>query len=306
MSIKADWIWMDGSLVPFADAKVHVLSQTLHYGIGAFEGIRAYQQPDGRAGVWRLGEHIERLLQTLLVLRQRPLWSAEEIERACFETLAANHQTDAYLRPIAYLGHGAMGLGARSNALHLAIGTWPWASYLGDEVVAKGIRLGTSSFTRNHPNSAMQRAKVSGHYVNSVLARYQANDDGYDEGIMLDQNGFVAEGTGENLFVVHKGRVLTPPVLNVLPGITRASVIEILQHEGIEVVETLFGRDTLYMADEVFLCGTAAEITPARELDHRQIGKGGVGPVTQRVKQLYGDAVRGRVPWMAHHIALPG
>lgn len=305
MSIEAKFVWFDGDLVPFADANVHVLSHTLHYGLGAFEGMRSYTQPDGRAGIWHLDLHVRRLVESTQMMRMALPYGAEQIAAACLDTLEANDLTEAYLRPLVFLGMGAMGLGARTNPVHLVIGTWPWGAYLGDEGITNGVRLQTSTFTRNHPNAALQRAKVVGHYVNSILARYEANDNGYDEALMLDQNGYVAEGTGENLFVMRDGIALTPPLANILPGITRATVMEILRHEGIEVREQFFGRDAIYTADEAFMCGSAAEVTPIRELDRRTIGTGKPGPITALTQRIYLDAVRGKVDWLAHHIT-PG
>lgn len=302
MGIESDLIWMDGTLVPFDDAKVHVLSHTLHYGLGAFEGIRAYEQPNGQAGIFRLKEHVGRLFDSIRMARLPNDWTAEQIEEACKEVLRANHFTSAYLRPLAFLGSGAMGLGARTNPLHMVVAAWSWGAYLGDDAMAGGVRLKTSSFSRNHPNAALSRAKIVGHYVNSIMARYEANDDGFDEAIMLDHHGFVAEGTGENVFVIKDGVVKTPPVANILPGITRRTVIEIFEHEGYEVTETLFGRDAFYVADEAFMCGTAAEVTPIASVDRREIGDGKPGAITRRVQQLYLDGVRGKVDWLAHHI----
>jgi branched-chain amino acid aminotransferase len=302
MSIESEYIWFDGEMVPYADAQVHVLAHTLHYGLGAFEGIRAYAQPDGRAGIWHLDAHLVRLMDSIRMIRIPLRYSHEELAAACLKTLSINGFNEAYIRPLAFLGHGQMGLGARENPLHVVIAAWKWGAYLGEEGMNKGVRLKTSSFSRNHPNAAMSRAKVVGHYVNSILARYEANDDGYDEALMLDHHGFVAEGTGENVFVVKNGIIKTPPVSNILPGITRRSVMEILRHEGYEVVEQLFGRDAFYVADEAFMCGTAAEITPIRSLDRRQVGSGTPGPITKRVQSLYLDAVRGKVDWLRHHV----
>jgi branched-chain amino acid aminotransferase len=304
MGIESDWIWMDGKLVPFADARVHVLAHTLHYGLGAFEGIRAYQQPDGRAGVWRLDEHLERLFDSLKMARLESPYSRDQIKQACLEVLVANKFTEAYVRPLAFLGMGAMGLGARNNPVQVVVAAWKWGAYLGEEALRNGSRLRTSSFSRNHPNAALSRAKIVGHYVNSIMARYEANDDGFDEALMLDHHGFVAEGTGENVFVVKGGVAKTPPVANILPGITRRTVMEILAHEGIEVREQMFGRDAFYVAEEAFMCGTAAEITPIHSLDRRVIGT--PGPVTRKVQQIYADAVRGRVEWLRHGITVAG
>jgi len=302
MGIESDVIWMDGELVPFAEAKVHVLSHTLHYGLGAFEGIRAYEQPNGHAGIFRLHEHLGRLFDSIRMARLPCSWTEAQLTEACQQVLLQNNFTSAYLRPLAFLGAGAMGLGARTNKLHMVVAAWSWGAYLGDDAVANGVRLKTSSFSRNHPNAALSRAKITGHYVNSIMARYEANDDGFDEAIMLDHHGFVAEGTGENVFVIKDGVIKTPPVANILPGITRRTVIEILEHEGYTVKEQLFGRDAFYVADEAFMCGTAAEITPISSVDRRDIGTGKPGELTLRVQKLYLDAVHGRVDWLKHHI----
>ncbi len=303
MGIESDWIWFDGKLVPYAEAQVHVLSHTLHYGLGAFEGIRAYEQPDGRPGVWRLQEHLDRLLDSMHMVTLPLPWSRDQLVDACMQVLEANQFTEAYIRPLAFLGHGAMGLGARNNPVHVVVAAWKWGAYLGEDGLAKGVRLRTSSFTRNHPNAALSRAKVVGHYVNSIMARYEATADGFDEALMLDNHGFVAEGTGENVFAIKNGVVKTPSVANILPGITRRSVIEILAHEGFAVREENFGRDAFYVADEAFMCGTAAEITPIAEVDRRPIGL--PGPVTKTVQRLYTEGVRGRVDWLTKHITTP-
>ena len=298
MGVESRFIWMDGEMVPFEDAKVHVLSHTLHYGLGAFEGIRAYEQPDGRGGIWRLGAHLRRLLDSMNMTHLPVPYTVDELAEVCCEVLRVNDFTEAYLRPLAFFGAGQMGLGARDNRLHVVVAAWKWGAYLGEEGLARGVRLKTSSFTRNHPNAALSRAKVVGHYVNSILARYEANDDGYDEALMLDQHGFVAEGTGENVFAIKDGVIKTPPVSNILPGITRRTVIEILAHEGYEVQEQLFGRDAFYVADEAFMCGTAAEVTPIAQLDRRNVGEGRPGPITKRVQEIYSAAVRGQVEWL--------
>lgn len=306
MSIHSDWIWMDGKLVPFSEANVHVLSHALHYGYGAFEGIRAYEQPDGKAGIWRLDEHIERLIDTARILLLKFDWTHEQIKQACLDVMSANNFNEAYVRPLAFTGMGKMGLGARDNPVHLVVAAWKWGAYLGADGVSKGAALRTSSYARNHPNASMSRAKVVGHYVNSIIARYEANDDGFDEALMLDFNGYVAEGTGENVFAVRGGKVKTPPTANILPGITRKTCIEILDRMGIPVEEAFFGRDAVYVADEAFLCGTAAEITPVRSLDRREIGNGRPGPITLEMQKTYLDGVRGKVDWLAHHITKVG
>ena len=304
MSIESDWIWFDGELVPYAEAQIHVLSHTLHYGLGAFEGIRAYEQPDGRPGIWRLREHLGRFQDSLRMARLPQPYTLDQLEDACHTILEKNGFTSAYLRPLAFMGAGQMGLGARNNPLHVVVAGWKWGAYLGEEGMSKGVRLKTSSFSRNHPNAAMARAKITGHYVNSIMARYEANDDGYDEALMLDFHGMVAEGTGENVFVVKDGVVKTPPVTNILPGITRRTVIEILQRQGIEVREQPFGRDAFYVADEAFMCGTAAEVTPIHSLDRRVVGEGVPGPVTRMVQSMYLDGVRGKVDWLREHVSV--
>jgi branched-chain amino acid aminotransferase len=302
MSIESDFIWFDGEMVPFDQAHVHVLSHTLHYGLGVFEGIRAYEQPDGTPGIWRLREHLKRFVDSLKMMYTASPYTIEELEQACIDALKVNKFSAAYIRPLAFLGHGQMGLGARGNRTHVIVATWKWGAYLGEDGLNNGVDLGTSTFTRNHPNATLQRAKVVGHYVNSIMARYEANENGFDEAMMLDQNGYVAEGTGENIFVVENNVITTPPVANILPGITRQTVLEIAQHHGLEVREQFFGRDALYSADEAFMCGTAAEVTPIRTLDRRTVGNGTPGPVTKAIQGDYLAGVRGNVPWLAKHI----
>jgi branched-chain amino acid aminotransferase len=301
MGIESQLIWMDGELVPFERAQIHVLSHTLHYGLGVFEGIRSYRQSGGGGGVFKLNEHLRRLYESAKMCRITIPYPMEELSRAVMDTLQANEFEEAYIRPIVFLGSGAMGLGARTNPVHVAVATWSWGAYLGDEGMQQGIRVATSSFTRHHVNANLQRAKIIGHYVNSILARYEAMDNGYDEAIMLDSLGYVAEGTGENLFCVRDGVVKTPQVVNILAGITRRTAFDILLREGIQVHEMPFGRDALYVADEVFLTGTAAEITPVREIDRREVGP--PGPITRRVQETYLAGVRGEVPWMRPFIS---
>jgi branched-chain amino acid aminotransferase len=302
MGIESDLIWMDGELVPYDQAKVHVLSHTLHYGLGVFEGIRSYEQSPGVGGVFKLEEHLERLFDSARMCMIKMPYDFETLRQACLETLRVNKLSEAYIRPIVFLGSGMMGLGARGNQVHVAIAVWKWGAYMGDEGLKRGIRAGTSSFTRHAVNSNLQRAKVIGHYVNSILARYEANDNGYDEAVMLDHNGYVAEGTGENLFAIKHGVVKTPSITNILGGITRKTAIQILEKQGYEVLETQFGRDALYVADEIFMTGTAAEVTPIREVDHRQVGPGYPGEVTLRVQDTYLRGVRGEVDWMRDFI----
>lgn len=298
MGIESRYIWFDGKLVPYAEATVHVLAHTLHYGLGVFEGIRAYRQTGGGGGVFALDDHIRRLIDSAKMCRIPLTRTHEEIKQACLETLRANEMEEAYIRPIIFFGAGAMGLGARNNPVHVAIAVWDWGRYLGEEGLRNGIRVQTSTFTRHHVNANLQRAKVIGHYVNSVLARYEAIDNGYDEAIMLDSNGYVAEGTGENLFVARDGVVKTPPVVNILGGVTRKTCIEILRHENVPLLEMSFGRDALYVGDEVWLTGTAAEVTPVRELDRRVIGSGKPGPLIKMVQGTYLEGVCGNIDWL--------
>jgi len=296
MGIESRYIWMDGKFIPFADATVHVLSHTLHYGLGVFEGIRAYEQPDGSPGVFRLDDHLERLIDSARMCHIKLPYTHEELREACLETLRRNGFSSAYIRPLVFLGSGAMGLGARSNQVHVVIATWKWGAYLGADGLENGVRVACSSFSRHHVNANLQRAKVVGHYVNSILARYEANDNGFDEAIMLDTNGLVAEGTGENIFVIRRGVVTTPSVINILGGITRDTTIEILRHDGYDVREQQFGRDALYIADEMFMVGTAAEVTPIRSVDRREIGP--PGEITQHVQGAYLRGVKGELEWM--------
>jgi len=303
MSVRSDWIWMDGEFVPYDQANVHVLTHTLHYGLGVFEGIRAYEQHDGGGGVFRLQDHLSRLYDSAKMCCMKIPFEQDVLFEACLETLRRNKLVEGYIRPLVWLGEGQMGLGARDNQVHVAVAVWPWGAYLGEEGMAKGISVGTSSFARHSVASVLQRAKVVGHYVNSILARYEANDNGFDEAIMLDATGFVAEGTGENIFAIKDGVVKTPSVTNILAGITRRTVIEILERQGIGVQETFFGRDALYVADELFLTGTAAEVTPVRAVDRREVGSGLPGPITQKVQATYQDVLRGREPWASSYIS---
>ncbi|MFT4974366.1 MAG: branched-chain amino acid aminotransferase [Myxococcota bacterium] len=301
MGIESEQIWMDGRFVPYAEANVHVLSHSLHYGLGVFEGIRSYTQPDGSAGIFRLDDHLKRLINSARMCRLPLEYSLEDLRAACTETINVNGFTSCYLRPLVFFGAGFMGLGARNNPLHTVVAAWDWGAYLGEAGLSKGVRVATSSFTRHHVNANLQRAKVVGHYVNSVLARYEAIDHGYDEAIMLDAQGCVAEGTGENLFLVRDGVVFTPDPVNILDGITRQTVLEILRREGYTIRETRFGRDLLYVADEVFMVGTAAEVTPIRQIDRIDMPTT-PGPVTQLVQSTYLAGVRGEVDWMQDYI----
>jgi branched-chain amino acid aminotransferase len=300
----AKLIWMDGKLVPWDEAKVHVLSHSLHYGVAVFEGVRCYPQPDGRGAIFRLREHTRRLFESAHICLMEIPYTQEQLAEAQREVLRANNMNEGYLRPIAFYGDGLMGVGA-VNQVHVAVATWYWGAYLGDEGLKKGIRVKISSYARMHPNSDPTRAKVSGHYLNSVLAKREALMAGYDEAVLLDQQGYVGEATGENLFLVRNGQIYTPPATGgILEGITRESICRIAMDQGLKIHEQRFSRDFLYCADEVFLCGTAAEITPVREVDNRRIGAGEMGPVTRELQQTYFKAVRGLEPkyaeWLAH------
>ena len=289
-------IWMDGAFVPWAEARVHVLTHSLHYGVGVFEGIRCYPQPDGRGAIFRLREHIRRLFESAHICLMQLPFTKEEVFEACKKVMVANKMNEGYLRPLAYYADGLMGVGA-VNPVRLAIATWYWGAYLGEEGLKKGIRVKISSYTRMHMNSDPTRAKVTGHYLNSVLAKREALMSGYDEAILLDQQGYVAEATGENCFVVRDGILYTPPVAGgILEGITRESILRIAKDKGIPVEERRFSRDYLYCADEAFMCGTAAEITPVREVDDRKIGAGVMGPITAEIQATFFRAVRGLEP----------
>jgi len=302
---KGKCIWMNGTMVPWDDAKVHVLTHTLHYGLGAFEGIRCYECADGRSAVFRLREHIVRLVQSCNILGIESPYGVEDLIEGCLATIRANELKACYIRPLVYVADGEMGLGSATvNPIHVSIAVWPWGSYLGDDGLARGIRVRTSSFQRMHVNTLMTKAKAVGHYVNSILASVEARRGGYDESLMLDVDGYAAEGCGENLFIVRDGRVKTPPIATVLEGITRASAIELLRADGLTVTEERFTRDEIYISDEAFLTGTAAEITPVRSLDDRTVGLGGPGPVTRRLQDAYFQAIRGQLPdytrWLSY------
>jgi branched-chain amino acid aminotransferase len=300
---KTAKIWMDGRLIPWDEAKVHVLTHTLHYGLGVFEGIRCYKCKDGTSAVFRLKEHMDRFFNSALIAGFQMPYTREELTQAVFDTLKENGMAEAYIRPIAFIGYGAMGVLPKDNPIQVAIAVWSWGAYLGEEGLTQGIRIHTSSFTRHHVNVMMTKAKICGNYVNSVLAKKEAIELGYDEALMLDVDGYVAEASGENIFIVKNGKIKTTPLTSILPGITRDSVITLAQDAGIRVVEERFTRDELYTADEAFFTGTAAEITPIREVDNRKIGPGKPGPVTLELQRLFFDVVRGAdtryLSWLA-------
>ena len=288
-------IWMDGKMVPWRDATVHVLTHTLHYGMGVFEGVRAYHAEKGTA-IFRLQEHTKRLLQSAHIMGMKIQHSADEINNAQLEVLRANNLDSAYLRPMAFLGSEGMGLRADNLSTHLSIAAWEWGSYLGEDNMKNGLRVRVSSFTRHHVNVTMCRAKANGHYVNSMLALQEALETGYDEALLLDTNGFVMEGSGENLFIIRDGIIYTPDLTSALDGITRKTANRIIADLGYELVEKRITRDEVYIADEAFFTGTAAEVTPIREVDNRQIGSGTRGPITERIQSRFFDAVHGRIP----------
>jgi branched-chain amino acid aminotransferase len=291
---KTDVIWLDGSWVRWDDARVPILTHTLHYGLGVFEGIRCYRADNGRSAVFRLREHVQRLYRSAHIVELDIPFAADEIERAILDTLRSNRLAEGYIRPLVFLGDGAMGLLPADNPVRVAIAVWPWGAYLGDEGLERGIRAKVSSFTRHHPNVMMSKSKTCGNYVNSILAKREVVRQGYDEAILLDPSGLVAEASGENIFIARDGTLKTPPLGSILEGITRDSVIAIARDKGIGVVEQSFARDELYVADEAFLTGTAAEVTPVREIDDRRIGAGSRGPLTRTIQSTFFDAVRGR------------
>jgi branched-chain amino acid aminotransferase len=298
--LRADKVWMDGRLIKWDDANVHVMTHALHYGLGVFEGIRAYETKDGRLAVFRLREHIRRFLDSAHIILLKIPYTEQELFDACIELLRAQRERfakGAYLRPIAFMGDGAMGLGA-TNPTRVAITAWDWGAYLGDKGIRDGIRAKVSSYTRMHVNVNMVRGKITGQYVNSILAKREAVLAGYDEAILLDISGFVAEASGENIFCVGRHHVVRTPSLSspILAGITRDTVIKLLKDMGREVQEVSFTRDALYIAGELFFTGTAAEVTPVREVDNRMVGDGKPGPLTKAVQETYFRVVRGLEP----------
>lgn len=296
-------IWMDGCWVEWREAKVHVLTHTLHYGLGVFEGIRCYDAeattPGQTAGpaIFRLEEHIDRLFRSAHILTMKIPFSFEEVMQACTEVIQKNHLRSGYIRPIAFYGAEGMGLNPASCKVHVSVAAWEWGAYLGEEGMKNGIRIKTSSYTRHHPNVTMTRAKTVGNYPNSILAKTEALSCGFDEALLLDTEGYVAEGSGENIFILtRKGILLTPPLDSALDGITRDTVIQLAKEMDLTVKEQRFPRDEVWIAEEAFFTGTAAEITPIRALDGRQIGAGIAGPVTKNIQKLFFDVVHGRHP----------
>lgn len=302
MADRDGHIWFDGRLVDWRDAKLHVLTHSLHYGMGVFEGVRAYETTSGTA-VFRLAEHTRRLFNSAKIFQMKIPYTFEQVVAAQKEVVRANALKSCYLRPIAWIGSEKLGVSPRGNTIHLAIAAWPWGAYLGEEGLAKGIRVKTSSFTRHHVNVSLVRAKASGYYINSILANQEVTTHGYDEALLLDTEGYVSEGAGENVFIVRNGTLYTPDLASCLDGITRDSVITMARDLGIAVIEKRITRDEMYCADEAFFTGTAAEITPIRELDDRSIGEGVRGPVTGRLQSLFFDVVAGRSDRYAHWLS---
>ena len=293
-SIEGDKIWLDGRLVDWDQGRVSLLTHTLHYGLGVFEGIRCYRNADGRSAVFRLPEHVRRLFESAHINLMEIPFTPQQVTEAILETLRANRLEEGYVRPLVFIGDGAMGLNPGDNPIRVAVIVWPWGAYLGEDGLERGIRAKVSTFCRHHVNAKMTKGKTCGDYVNSILAKREALLDGYDEAILLDTEGLVSEASGENVFVVRDGQIHTPPLPTVLDGITRASVIEVARDKGIPVTETHVTRDELYIADEVFLTGTAAEVTPIREIDHRTVGEGRRGPITKTLQDAFFAIVAGR------------
>ena len=297
-------IWMDGQMVEWRDAKIHVLTHTLHYGCGAFEGVRAYKTEQGSA-IFRLQEHTQRLFNSAKILRIPMPFSQEEVNEAQRAVVRENKLESGYLRPLVWLGSEKLGVSPKGTKTHVMVAAWPWGAYLGEEGLKRGIRVKTSSFTRHHVNITMTQAKTVSNYTNSILANMEALDDGYDEALLLDSAGFVSEGSGENVFLVKDGVVYTPDLsAGALNGITRNTIQYICKDLGIELVQKRITRDECYIADEMFFTGTAAEVTPIRELDRVQIGIGRRGPITEKIQSAFFDIVNGRNPKYAHWLAL--
>jgi len=293
MADRDGWIWYDGKLVPWRSATTHVLTHSLHYGLAVFEGLRAYKTAEGTA-IFRLREHTQRLLNSAHIYMMKIPYSIDKLMAAQIEVVRANAHESCYVRPIAFYGSEKMGVSPIGATVHVAIAAWPWGAYLGPDALAKGIRVKTSSYARHHVNVTMARAKMSGTYPNSVLATLEASQHGYDEGLLLDVEGYVAEGAGENVFIIKDGKIYEPELTSALTGITRSTVIELAEGLGYKVIAKRLTRDDIYIADEAFFTGTAAEVTPIRELDGRTIGAGKAGPITKRLQKAFFDVVTGK------------
>ncbi len=292
------FIWLDGEVVPWREAKVHVLTHTLHYGMGVFEGIRAYVTDRGTA-VFRLDTHLDRLAQSMKILNMPLPYDRPSLHAVCIDMLKQNDLKEAYIRPMCFYGSEGVGLHSKNLTTHVMVATWPWGEYLGDGAINNGIRIKTSSILRHHGSSVMLKAKCNGYYVNSMLALQEAQAAGYDEGLMLDHQGYVAEGSGENFFMIRDGVVITPPLSVILEGVTRDTILTLLREADIPCEQRFFTRDEIYIADEAFFTGTAAEVTPIQSLDDRKMGTGKPGPITRKVQQLFFDCVKGKLP--QHH-----
>ena len=293
MSDRDGFIWSDGKLIPWREANIHVLTHSLHYGMSVFEGIRAYKTPQGTA-IFRLSDHVKRLINGTKIFQMKLPFSAEQIGQGIQEVVSSNKLESCYIRPIVFIGSEKLGISPKGNTIHTSIAAWEWGAYLGEDGLNKGIRVKTSSFTRHHVNSSLVRAKASGYYINSILANQEVTANGYDEALLLDIEGYVSEGSGENLFMVRNGVIYTPDLASCLEGITRESVMQIAKDLGYEVKEKRITRDEIYSADEAFFTGTAAEVTPIRELDDRTIGDGKKGPITAKIQDTYFSAVYGK------------
>ena len=304
MSDRDGKIWMDGQMVEWRDAKIHVLSHTLHYGCGAFEGVRAYKGDDGSTSIFRLEDHTTRLFNSAKILRMVIPFTKEQVNQAQIDVIRENKLESGYLRPLTWVGDKKLGVSTKGNDIHLMVAAWPWGAYLGEEGMKRGIRVKISSYTRHHVNITMTQAKAVSNYTNSILANREATDDGYDEAVLLDASGFVAEGAGENIFVVKDGVVYTPDLsAGALNGITRNTVLHIAKDLGLEIVQKRITRDEVYISDEVFFSGTAAEVTPIREIDRVEIGSGSRGPITEKIQSAFFDIVNGRNPKYAHWLS---
>ena len=297
-------IWMDGELVEWRDAKIHVLSHTLHYGCGAFEGVRAYKTEQGTA-IFRLREHTERLFNSAKILRMKIPFSIDQVMEAQRRVVRENKLESGYIRPLAWIGDKKLGVSPKGNTIHLMVAAWTWGAYLGEDGMKRGIRVKTSSYTRHHVNITMTQAKAVSNYTNSILANMEATDDGYDEALLLDASGFASEGAGENLFIIKNGVVYTPDLsAGALNGITRNTIFAICADLGLKIVEKRITRDEIYIADEAFFTGTAAEVTPIRELDRLEIGQGSRGPITEKIQSAFFDIVNGRNPKYAEWLTV--
>lgn len=292
MADRDGFIWYNGELVEWRNATTHVLTHTLHYGMGVFEGVRAYETANGPA-IFRLQDHTDRLFRSAKILGMNLPFSKEQINQAHLDVVKANKLKSCYFRPMAFYGSGKLGVAPKQDDVQVIVAAWPWGAYLGEEGLEQGIRVKTSSFTRHHVNITMCKAKANGNYMNSILANNEATADGYDEALLLDVDGFVAEGSGENIFIIRKGKLYTPDLTSALEGITRDTVVQIASEMGLQIIEKRITRDEVYSADEAFFTGTAAEVTPIRELDRRSIGEGKRGPITAEIQKRYFDSVKG-------------